>query len=109
MTNALKRHLKLLALKALPEIEQRAALWFQQHGEKLGGKRELALDYMVAQYARATATVPGLKDISIDDALVRQFSGEALDWAWTLIGDQINALGRAPVNNDTSLANGGMK
>jgi hypothetical protein len=108
MTNALKRHLKLLALKALPEIEQRAARWFQQHGEKLGGKRELALDYMEAQYTRATAAIPGLKDTSIDDLLMRQFSGEALDWAWELIGDQINALGRAPVNNDTSLPNGGL-
>lgn len=109
MTNALKRHLKLLALKALPEIEQRAALWFQQHGQKLGGKRELALDYMLAQYARATAGVPGLSMTTIDDALVRQFSGEALDWAWSLIGDQINALGRAPITTDTSLPNGELK
>jgi hypothetical protein len=56
-----------------------------------------------------TGAWPGLKDTSIDDALVRQFSGEVLDWAWELIGNQINALGRALVNNDTSLPNGGLK
>ena len=108
--NALKLQLELLALKALPEIE-RQAVNIAQTGIKLVGpaKRAQGTEYVVAQYAKATANVPGLKDTLVDDELVREHAGEAIDWTFGQIGGLLNGLVHAPVTDDGTLAPGGLK
>ena len=108
--NALKLQLKLLALKALPEIE-RQAIAAAQTGIKLVGpaKKAQAVEYIVAQYAKATANVPGLKDTLVDDDLVREHAGEAIDWAFDHVGGLLNSLVHAPVTDDAALPQGGLK
>lgn len=101
---------KLIALKALPEIERRALEWKAQHGDKVfGDKRTLALDYIVGTYTAATAGVPGLNLTTLDDEFVRAQAAKALDWAWAQAGDLINETVHAPVTNDASLPAGGLQ
>ncbi|GAA3995131.1 hypothetical protein GCM10022631_01570 [Deinococcus rubellus] len=108
--NTLKLHLKLLALKALPEIE-RQAVAVAQAGITLASaaKRAQGTEYIVTQYAKATANVPGLKDTLVDDQLVREHAGEAIDWAFGQIGGLLNGLVHAPVTDDGTLPQGGLK
>ncbi|WP_019585204.1 hypothetical protein [Deinococcus apachensis] len=101
---------KLLALKAVPEIERRALEWKAQHGDKMfADKRTLALDYIVSSYAAATAGVPGLNLTTLDDDFVRAQAAKALDWAWSQTGDLVNQTVHAPVTNDSTLPTGGLQ
>ena len=110
MSNAVKRHLKLLALKAVPEIERRAIEWYLKTGEKIVGKAKdgQALDAIMAAYKVATSSIPGLNMTTIDDELVRKAAREALDWAWNEIGDIVNDASKPPVTDDASLPKGGL-
>ncbi len=107
----IKLQLRLLALKAIPEIEQKAVEWYLQHGEKIVGKAKdgLALDAIMKAYGLATSSVPGLNLTTLDDDLVRKAAREALDWAWAEIGDLINDVSKPPVTDDTTLPTGGLK
>lgn len=109
----LTAQLKLIALKALPAIEQKAIAFAKETHQKMAGKRGAAVDYVMQQYGAIEASIPGLKDTTLDNDLLRAQAGAAVDWAWGELGDVINALGRqaaqptpaqpAPVNNDPTL------
>jgi len=107
---ALKLQLQLLALKALPEIELQA-VHIAQVGITLvsPARRAQGIEYIVAQYAKVTANVPGLKDTLVDDELVREHAGEAIDWAFGQIGGVLNGLVHVPVTDDSTLPQGGLK
>ena len=111
MSNTLKRHLKLLALKAIPEVERRAIEWYLKHGEKIVGQAKdgQALDAIMEAYKVATSSIPGLNATTIDDELVRKYAREALDWAWNEIGDIVNDASKPPVADDSSLPKGGVQ
>lgn len=105
----LKVQMKLLALRAIPEIERRAAEAWKVHGTKITDKEEQAVEYIVGSYATATAGVPGLNATKFDDEIVRDQARKALKWAWAQIGDIVNDVTREPVTNDLSLPAGGLK
>ena len=110
MSNVVLITLKMLALKALPQVEMQSVAWLATQHEKLSSpeKREMGIDYVVAQYAAATKGIPALNATTIDDAIVRQLAGEAVDWAFEQIGAQLNHLAHTPVNNDSTLKPGGL-
>ncbi|UQN08623.1 hypothetical protein [Deinococcus sp. QL22] len=60
MSNALKRHLKLLALRVIPEMERKAIEWYLKTGGKIVGKAKdgQALDATMAAYKLATSSIP---------------------------------------------------
>ncbi|MBZ9750744.1 hypothetical protein K7W42_07705 [Deinococcus sp. HMF7604] len=105
----LELQMKLLALRAIPEIERRAAEAWQQHGSKVTDKENQALAYIVGAYATATAGVPGLNATKFDDEIVRDHARKALRWAWGQIGDIVSDVAREPVTDDTSLLKGGVQ
>lgn len=112
LTAAARVRLKLLALKAIPEIERRAVEWLAENkGAVFGDKREAALEYMCEQYKRSTASIPGLKDTDLDDKVFRQYAEQYLDWAWEQLGELVNDAARLPAPSTTAseLPAGGVK
>lgn len=106
----LKLQLKLLALKAIPEIERRAVKWLAENKDQVfGSKRAAALAYMKEQYAKSTAGIPGLNATDLDDKEFAKLAEKYLDWAWAQLGDVVNDVVREPVNNDHSLPAGGQQ
>ncbi|RJF74904.1 hypothetical protein D3875_02605 [Deinococcus cavernae] len=106
----IKLQLKLLALKAIPEIERRALAWLAENKDQVfGNKRAAALAYMKEQYAKSTAHVPGLNATDIDDRWFTEQAEHYLDWAWAQLGDVVNGVVREPVNNDPTLPKGGLQ
>lgn len=106
----LKLQLKLLALKAVPEIERRALAWMAEHKDQaFGSKREAALTYMKEQYAKSTQRIPGLNATTVDDELFAAYAGQYLDWAWAQLGAVVNGMSHEPVNNDATLPAGGLQ
>lgn len=102
--------LKLLALKAIPEIERRAVKWLEENKDQVfGSKRAAALAYMKDQYAKSTARIPGLNATKVDDEWFAEQAEHYLDWAWAQLGDVVNDVVREPVNNDHSLPAGGQQ
>lgn len=112
LTAAARVRLKLLALKAIPEIERRAVEWLAENkGAVFGDKRKAALEYMCEQYKRSTSGVPGLKDTDLDDKVFREYAEKYLDWAWEQLGELVNDAARLPAPSTTAseLPAGGVK
>lgn len=105
--NVLKLHLKLLALKALPDIERRALEAYQRTGVVIKDKRAFARQYVLDRYAKATAHVPGLNATTLDDLAVGAAVDEALDWAWDQLGDVLNSISHDPEVRAPELPQGG--
>ncbi|WP_034335153.1 hypothetical protein [Deinococcus misasensis] len=97
--NQIKADLRLLAIKAMSEIEHQARVLLATEGQKLLGaeKRQLAVSAVMQGYAALTVNIPVLNATQIDDHLVRRWAEEAVDWACEQLCDVINKLGRTPV------------
>ncbi|GGL16086.1 hypothetical protein [Deinococcus radiotolerans] len=103
----LKLYLKLLALKALPDIERRALEAYERTGTVVHDKRQFAREYVLERYAQATAKIPGLRDTKLDDLAVGAAIDETLDWAWDQLGDVLNSISHDPVVTAPDLPKGG--
>lgn len=103
----LKLYLRLLALKALPDVERRALEVYERTGVIVKDKEELAVQYGMERYAQVTAKVPGLNATTLDDLAVETMMREAVRWAWGKLGVALNEISHDPEVRAPELPQGG--
>ena len=106
--NQIKADLRLLAIKAMSEVETQARMLLATEGQKLLGpeKRQLAVNLVCQGYSVLSANIPVLNATEIDNHLVKNWATEAVDWACEHLCDVINSLGRTPVVGAPELSGG---
>lgn len=97
--NQVKADLRLLAIKAMSEVETQARMLVAVEGPKLLGKEkwDMAVNLVCQGYSVLSANIPILNATDLDDNLVRHWAAEAVDWACEQVGNLINQVGRTPV------------
>ena len=122
--------LKLYAIQAVASIEHQALDLAQRNLVILSGpeKRAEAVKAVMGLYTVFEAGIPVLALTTLDDALIEQLAGKAVDEAFKLTGDVLNQLSAqvkqkpadvsidvpdttfpAPVTNDPTLTPGGIQ
>ncbi len=86
--------LKIVAAKAVPELERLAAEVFLKHGGRLREKGELGIDLVMREYKQMSSGIAVLAATEIDDLLLRQLAGAALKTAFDRADERVKQAAR---------------
>lgn len=103
--NQILADLRLLALKAVANVEHQARVFLATEGIKWTSedKQKMAVNLVMEGYKVMTANIPILSGSQVDDVLVKKWCTQAVNWACNEVCDLINSLGRTPVTGAPEL------